>query len=148
MVGAEIEGLAEGVLLGGDGAEEVVGVGEERESSAAEVEGGREGGEEERGSLEVGLGVGGVVGVPEEELGGAETDLDLHHGIQPRRRLADRLHALYRLPGVAAPLVLLRQPPQPLRHRFHFTHSLHLSLSLLDFPNLRLAPKIVSVSLP
>lgn len=116
-------------LLGGDGADEVVAVAEEAGAAELEVEGGRDGVEEEVGALEVGLGGGDAVGVAEEEGGDAEAGLHLHHREEGGRGLHHRLQALDRLPHLPSPLRVVGQPPQPLRRRFH-PLSLSLSLSL------------------
>lgn len=65
------------MLLRGDGAGEVVAVGEEGVGPEFEGEGGGDAGEEEVGPLEVGLGVGEVVGAGQEEVGQAEAGADL-----------------------------------------------------------------------
>lgn len=60
-----------------------------------------------------------VVGVVEKEGGDAEAGLDLKDGEEGGVALAHRLQALDRLPHLSPLLVVIRQPPQPLRHRLH-----------------------------
>lgn len=65
--GSELESLEEEVALRREGSEEVITVAEQAESPELEIEGGRDGFEEEEGALEMGLGVVDVVRVTEEE---------------------------------------------------------------------------------
>lgn len=112
----EGEGLEEDGLLGGDGADEMVAVGEEGVGPELEGEGGGDRGEEEVGPLEVGLGVVEVVGVVEEEGGGAEAGADLDEREEGEAPLEDRLHALDRRRVLAGVLGLVRQGPKALHH--------------------------------
>lgn len=73
----QLEGLEEDVLLRGDGAGEVVAVGEEGVGPELEGESGGGAGQEEVGPLQVGFSVGEVVGVGKQEVGQAEAGADL-----------------------------------------------------------------------
>lgn len=71
-----------------------------------------------------------VVGVVEKEGGDAEAGLDLEDGEEGGVALAHRLQALDRLPHLSPLLVVVRQPPQPLRHRLHRRPSPEYSTSV------------------
>lgn len=116
----EVDGAEEDMLLRGDSANEVIAVGEEGVGAEFEGEGGGRGGaEEEKGALEVGLGVVEVVGTGEEDGGEAEAGTDLNKGEEGGAGLEDSLQALDGAAVVAAELGLLCQGPQPLHHGLH-----------------------------
>lgn len=111
----------EDLLLRRDGADEVVALAEETVGSALQVEAGRDGFEEQLSALQVRLGVVDVVRVLEEQSGDAKTSLDFDDGEKRHVALAYGFQALHRLPDLASLLLVVRQSPQPFRHRFHIS---------------------------
>lgn len=75
--------------------------------------------EETYGAFEVRFSVIDVVGVLEKKSSEAEASFDFDDGEKRHRALANGLEAFYSLPYLPPLLVLLRQRPQPFRHRFH-----------------------------
>lgn len=132
------------LLLGRDSADEVVTLAEQAVSSELQIEAGRYRLEEELRALEVRLGVVDVVGVLEEEGGDAEPSLDLDDGEEGHLALAYGFQALHRLPYLPFALVVVRQPPQPLRYCFH----LSLSLSHSAIPDSTISATPTSDSNP
>lgn len=98
----------EDLLLRGNGADEVVALAEEAVGAAFEIEAGRDGLEEKLRALEVRFRMVDVVRVLQEESGDAEAGLDLHDRVERHLALAYRLQALYRLPYLSLPLVVVR----------------------------------------
>lgn len=123
----KLEGFVEDLLLRRNGADEVVALAEEAVGAALEVEAGRNGLEEQLSSLEVRLGVVDVVRVLQEQGGDTEARFDFDDGEKRHVALAYGFQALHRPPDLPFLLLVVRQRPQPLRHRFHLSLSLNFN---------------------
>ncbi|PON69530.1 hypothetical protein PanWU01x14_086530 [Parasponia andersonii] len=107
------------LLLGWNGTNEMVTLTEQAISSALEIEARRDVLEKQLRALEVRLSVIDIVGMLEQQSSDSKPSLDLDDGEEGHLALADGFKTLHRFPYLPAPLMVVRQSPKPLRHRFH-----------------------------